>query len=247
MECARCGTNNDDNAAFCKGCGSPLGAAGGTSAGGEAARESRPRRAFAEGASFYVVILSSIVAMFSYFLPWAVVYVDGGIDSYKELEWFWPFALGDISVIGTLLLLGFNFLPIILVVSFAIMTTLLMRAGKIGKGFFHASLLMAVYFSFFAAGCLDFTGYLAAPTLELWQNRLGPGHGPITVTVQIGMGFLLILAAAVGYIVSALLCGLGLWRRKAITAGAAAVSFFLTFDACLAAYIILWSILSFEL
>lgn len=246
MECAQCGTNNDDNASFCKGCGSPLSAAESPAAGSEAPRENRPARTFAEGASFFVAILSSIAAMFSYFLPWVVVYVDGGIDRYKEMIWYWPFALGDTSVIGALVLLGFNLLPIILVVSFAIMTSLLMRRGKIGKGFFHASLFMAVYFSFFVAGCLDFMGYLAGPAGELWHNRLGPGYGPITVTVQIGVGFLSILAAAVGYIVSASLCGLSLLRRRVMTVRTAAASSVLSFVACLGAYIILWSILAFE-
>lgn len=251
MECARCGTTNDENAAYCKVCGFPLAVADTPEAHDAAAyqapAERRPARSFVQGAYFFVAMLSSIAGMFSYFFPWVEVTASGAISRYHELLWYWPLVFAETSFLAALVFFGFNLLPILLAFSFAIMACLQIRVGVLGKGFFHASLFMAIIFAFFLAGCIDFADYVTAPFEQQWLGSLGPGHDPITVIVRVGPAFLLLLPAEIGYLISTSLCGFSLWRRRLMTLRTAAVSFFLSFVACLAGYILLWSLLSIML
>jgi hypothetical protein len=247
MECAQCGTVNDDEAAFCEGCGLPLSAAEGQAEAGDSPRERGPARMFVEGASFVVAVASSVAAMLSYLLPWVELDVSGAMTDHLTMIWYWPLALVDASAVAMLVLLGFNSLPMIFAFSFAIMESLRFRARGSGAVFFHATLFMAVIFSFFVVGCLDFTGYMATPSGEFWFNSLMPGHGAVTVTAGAGRAVYLLAAAVVGYLISAALCGFDLWRRKELTVRAAGVSLALSVVACLGGYIGVWSILSYVL
>jgi hypothetical protein len=251
MECAQCGTPNDENAAFCKRCGSPL-TSGETPEAYDApayraAAEGRPVRTWVQGAYFFVAMLSSIAGMLSYFFPWVEVTTGGAVAGYHEYLWYWPLVFADSSFLAALLFFGFNFLPILLAFSFAIMASLQIKSGELGKGFFYASLFMAVIFAFFLAGCLDFAEYVTKPFERQWLRSLGSGHGDVTVTVRVGPGFLLLLPAEIGYLISTALSGFSLWRRRVITLQTASVNFFLSFVACLAGYILLWSLLSIML
>jgi hypothetical protein len=251
MECEQCGTMNEEGAAFCKKCGSPLAAEETPEAYAAAAytapAERRSARTFVEGAYFFIAIASSVAGMFSYFFPWVEVTASGAISRYHELLWYWPLVFAETSFFAALVFFGFNLLPILLAFSFSIMACLQMRAGAIGKGFFHASLFMAVIFAFFLAGCIDFADYVTTPFEQQWLGSLGPGHDPITVIVRVGPAFLLLLPAAVGYLISTSLCGFSLLRRRAMTLQTAAVSFVLSFVTCLAGYILVWSFLSLTL
>jgi hypothetical protein len=251
MDCAKCGTTNEEDAAFCKTCGSPLAAVKGPetpgAAAAEAAREKRSARTYLEVASFSIAIISSVAVMFSYFFPWVEGSVSGGVSRYHELLWYWPVYIADTSFLAALVFFGFNLLPIILACSFAIMACLQMRSGDIGMGFFHTSLFMAVIFVFFLTGCIDFAGYVNIPLERHWRGSVGPGYGSIAVTVTVGTAFLLLLPAAVGYLVSTSLSGFSLLRDRVLKTRAAVISFILSFVACLAGYILVWSLLSLML
>lgn len=241
MECPNCGAANDEDAAFCKTCGSPLAAAA------EAVVEKGPVRTLLEIVAFGVAIVSSVAVMFSYFFPWVEANVSGGVTRYKEMLWYWPLYVADTSFLAALVFFGFNLLPIILAFSFAIIASVQMRSGDIGKGFFHATLFMAVIFVFFLAGCIDFAEYVKVPLERHWRDSVGAGYGPIAVNVTVGAAFLLLLPAAVGYLVSTSFCGYSLLRDKLLAPRAAVLSFIFSFIACLAGYIIVWSTLSLML
>jgi ribosomal protein L40E len=251
MECTKCGTTNEEDAAFCKKCGSPLAAVKGAeapaAAGDEATREKQPARTYLEAASFSLAIISSVAVMFSYFFPWVEASVSGAVSRYHELLWYWPLYIADTSFLAALVFTGFNLLPIILACSFAIMACLRMRSGDIGEGFFHTSLFMGVIFVFFLAGCIDFADYVNVPLERHWRGSVVPGHGSIVVTVKVGAAFLLLLPAAVGYLISTSLCGFGLLRDRVLKTRAAVLSFILSFVACFAGYILVWSVLSLML
>jgi hypothetical protein len=251
MECKECGAANDENAAFCKMCGSPLtpveAAETPGAAGAETAHPRGRGRTYVEGAYFVISILSSIAGMFSYFFPWVEVSASGALTRYHEYLWYWPLIFADTAFLTTLVFFGFNLLPILLAFTFAVITSVQIKSGEIGKGFFHAALFMAVIFAFFVAGCIDFAEYVTTPFQEQWLLALGPSHGAVAVTVRVGAAFLLLLPAALGYLVSTALCGFSLWRRKELTVRAAGVSFVLSFVACLGGYILIWSLFSLTL
>jgi uncharacterized paraquat-inducible protein A len=251
MKCPRCGTTNDDDAAFCKKCGSPLAAVkvpeAPAAAGDEAASKKGPARTYLEIAAFSIAIISSVAVMFSYFFPWVEASVSGGVSRYHELLWYWPLYIADTSFLAALVFSGFNLLPILLAVSFAIMACLQMKSGDIGKGFFHTSLFMAVIFVFFLAGCIDFADYVNVPLERHWRGSVGPGYGSIAVSVTVGPAFLLLLPAAVGYLISTSLSGFSLLRDRVLKTRAVVLSFIISFIACLTGYILVWSLLSLML
>jgi uncharacterized paraquat-inducible protein A len=116
MECAKCGTTNDETAAFCKTCGSPLAAVNGPeafgAAGDEAEKKKRPARTYLETSYFFVAIISSVVVMFSYFFPWVEASASGAVSPYRELLWYWPLVFAGTSPFAALVFFGFNLLPL---------------------------------------------------------------------------------------------------------------------------------------
>ncbi len=251
MECAKCGTTNDETAAFCKTCGSRLVAVNGPEASGaagdEAAMKKQTARGHLEVAYFFVAVISSVVVMFSYFFPWVEASVSGAVSQFHDLLWYWPLVFAGTSPFAALVFFGFNLLPIVLAFSFAILACIQMRSGDIGKLFFYASVFMAVIFAFFLAGCIDFADYVKTPLERHWREALGPGPGSISVTVTVGTAFSLLLPAAVGYLISTSLCGFSLLRDGVLKKRSVVVSFVLSFIICLAGYIIVWNVLSLAL